>query len=117
MLQHALQQRQRESGGLAGAGLGGAQQVAAREHEGDGLGLDGGGGCIALLGNGARERIRQPERRERRIDDISPGDRPGKEPPVRPSIPVQADEVLLKGIREARLFPLLLDGAGSREEG
>ena len=34
----AVQDRQGERGGLAGAGLGDAQQVAAREHDGYGLG-------------------------------------------------------------------------------
>ena len=38
----ARQHRQHEGGGLAGAGLGDAQDVAAREHVGDGLFLDRG---------------------------------------------------------------------------
>ena len=33
VLEHALQQRQREGGGLAGAGLGGAHHVAAGQHD------------------------------------------------------------------------------------
>jgi hypothetical protein len=44
-----LQQRQREAGGLAGAGLRRAEQVSACEDYGDGLRLDGGGLGIALL--------------------------------------------------------------------
>ncbi len=38
----ALEHRQRESGGLAGAGLGAAHQVAALEHQRNGLVLDRG---------------------------------------------------------------------------
>jgi hypothetical protein len=68
----ALQQRQRESGGLAGAGLRGADQVAACKDYGDGLCLYRGGLGIALLGDGTRKRVQQPERRERRFDDLSP---------------------------------------------
>ena len=44
-----------EAGGLAGAGLGGAQKVAAGEHDGDGLRLDGGGNGVALLGDSAEQ--------------------------------------------------------------
>jgi len=44
-----LKQRQREAGGLAGAGLRGAEQVASREYYRDRLRLDGGGCCIALV--------------------------------------------------------------------
>ena len=57
----ALQQRQREAGGLAGAGLGGAEQVAAREDDGDGLRLDGGGFGVALLRDSAKQLGQQPE--------------------------------------------------------
>jgi hypothetical protein len=53
----ALQHRQHEAGGLAGAGLGAGQQVAALEHGGNGLGLDGGGGVVALFANGAQQRL------------------------------------------------------------
>ena len=44
-----VEDRQREGGGLAGAGLGGGEHVAAGEDEGDGLGLDGCGLCVAFL--------------------------------------------------------------------
>jgi hypothetical protein len=44
-----LQNGQGEAGGLAGAGLRGAEQVASREHDRDGLKLDRGGLGIALL--------------------------------------------------------------------
>ena len=64
-----LQQRQRESRGLAGAGLRRAEQVAAGEHDRNGLRLDGSGFGIALVGDGALQRVRQAERRERRFDD------------------------------------------------
>ena len=46
LLQHG-EHRQREGGGLAGAGLGDAEHVAAREHVRDRLFLDGGGGGVA----------------------------------------------------------------------
>jgi hypothetical protein len=46
----ALQQRQREAGGLAGAGLRGAQQIAPCEYDRDGLRLDGSGGGVAFVG-------------------------------------------------------------------
>ena len=41
MRREALQRRQREGGGLAGAGLGAGHEIAAREDERDGLFLDG----------------------------------------------------------------------------
>jgi hypothetical protein len=56
-----LQQRQREAGGLAGAGLGGGEHVAAGQNDGDGLLLDGGGFGVTLVGDGTHERGRQPE--------------------------------------------------------
>jgi hypothetical protein len=46
-----LQHRQREARGLPRAGLRGGEQVAAGENDGDGLGLDGGGLGVALLGD------------------------------------------------------------------
>jgi hypothetical protein len=57
----ALQQRQRESGGLAGAGLGRAEEISAREDDGDGLRLDGGCFRVALLRDGAKQLGQQPE--------------------------------------------------------
>jgi hypothetical protein len=68
----ALQQRQRESRCLAGSGLGGAEKVATREDEGDGLRLDGCGFRIALLRDGAKQLGDQPEAFEGRTDGISP---------------------------------------------
>jgi hypothetical protein len=56
-----LQHRQREAGGLAGAGLRGAEQIAAGENDGDGLRLDGGGLGVALLGDRAEQLGLEPE--------------------------------------------------------
>ena len=50
-----LQYRQRESGGLAGAGLRCAEEVAACEYYGNGLRLDGGGYGVTLLGDCAEQ--------------------------------------------------------------
>ena len=47
----ALEDGDGEGGGLAGAGLGAADEVPAQEHRGDGLGLDGGGGGVAQVGH------------------------------------------------------------------
>ena len=63
-----LQYRQRESGGLAGAGLSGAEQIAACEYYGDGLRLDGGGYGVTLLGDCAEQLGIEPEILERRFD-------------------------------------------------
>ena len=57
----ALQQRQREAGGLAGAGLGAGQQVAAGQHDRDGLRLDRRRDGVAGFGHGANERVGQTE--------------------------------------------------------
>jgi hypothetical protein len=56
-----LQQRQRETGGLAGAGLRRAEQVAAGEDHRDGLQLDRRRFGIALVGDGAQQFGDQPE--------------------------------------------------------
>ena len=56
-----LQHGQGEAGGLAGAGLGAAHEVAAFQHQGNGLDLDGGGVFVALLAYGAQELGQQPE--------------------------------------------------------
>ena len=61
----ALQHRQDEAGGLAGAGLGAAQQVAAGEHGGNGLRLDRGGGGVARFVNGTQQGLGQAESIER----------------------------------------------------
>jgi hypothetical protein len=41
--------------------LGGAEQIAACENDGDGLRLDGGGFGVALLGNRAEQLGREAE--------------------------------------------------------
>jgi hypothetical protein len=72
MRRKALQQGKGESGGLAGAGLRGAEKVASREDDGDGLRLDGGGFRVAFLRDGAKKLGQQPEAFEGRAYDISP---------------------------------------------
>jgi hypothetical protein len=56
-----LQHRQREPGRLAGAGLGGAEEISACEDYGNGLRLDGGGYGVTLLGDCAEQLRREPE--------------------------------------------------------
>jgi len=56
-----LQNGQGEAGGLAGAGLRGAEQVASREDDRDGLKLDRGGLGIALLRYSAEQLGAQAE--------------------------------------------------------
>jgi len=63
-----LQQGKREAGRLAGAGLGGAEQVASRKDDGNGLRLDGGGFGVALLRDCAKQLGQQPEAFKRRTD-------------------------------------------------
>ena len=50
-----------EGGGLAGAGLGNAEQVATLENGRDGLFLDRGGDRVALHVEGLEHGLRQPE--------------------------------------------------------
>ena len=52
-----LEDRQRERRRLAGAGLGDPEQVAAGQHDGDGLRLDGRRLGVALLADGLKERV------------------------------------------------------------
>jgi hypothetical protein len=75
----ALQEGEREPGGLAGAGLGGAEEVAAGEDDGDGLRLDGGGLRVALLRDGAKQLGQQPEAFEGRAYVSLLNDRPAKD--------------------------------------
>jgi hypothetical protein len=67
-LREQLQHRQREAGGLAGAGLRRREQVAARENDRNALRLDGGGSGVALLGDRAEQLGREAEIFKRRID-------------------------------------------------
>jgi hypothetical protein len=57
----ALQEGKREARGLAGAGLRGAEKVASRKDDGNGLRLDGGGFGVALLRDGAKQLGQEPE--------------------------------------------------------
>ena len=59
--QDAMQDRQREGRGLAGAGLGDADDVAAGKGERNGLGLDGGGREIVLFFERTRDGIGKAE--------------------------------------------------------
>ena len=61
-----VQDRQAESGGLAGAGLGAAHDVLARKDDGDRLLLDRGGGGVAGLGHGPENLRPQAELRKAR---------------------------------------------------
>ena len=60
----ALQDGQHERGRLAGAGLSAAEKIATVEDGRDGALLDRGRSDVALLGDGAYELVREPERRE-----------------------------------------------------
>ena len=57
-----LEQREGEAGGLAGAGLRGAEKVLAGENDGNGLRLDGGGRGVALFRDCAEQLGLQAER-------------------------------------------------------
>ena len=61
MLEQAVQDRQREGCGLAGAGLGDADDVTSGESEGDGLGLDGRGRQIIFFLERTRDWIGKAE--------------------------------------------------------
>ncbi len=54
-LREDVDHRQHEAGGLAGAGLGDADDVAAHQHRGDRLALDRGGLVIARLAHRAEQ--------------------------------------------------------------
>ena len=60
-LAQAVNRREHESGGLAGAGLGDAEQVAALQDRRDRLFLDRGGNGVALHVEGLEHGLRQPE--------------------------------------------------------
>ena len=66
-LAQAVEHRQRERGGLAGAGLGAAQHVAAGQHQRDRLLLDRGGGGVAIVGERAQQGRREAEGFERHV--------------------------------------------------
>src|SRR5690349_20312047 len=56
-----MQDRQREGCGLAGAGLGDADDVATGERERDGLGLNRGRGDVVFFLEGSRDRVGEAE--------------------------------------------------------
>ena len=56
-----MEDRQREGRGLAGAGLGDADDVARGEHLRDGLGLDRGGVGVLLVSEGAGDGLGKAE--------------------------------------------------------
>ncbi len=59
VVRQAVQDRQGEAGGLAGAGLCAGQQVATVQDGGNGLALDRGRGGITLFGHRAHDRVRE----------------------------------------------------------
>src|ERR1700712_1783178 len=61
MFQQAVQDRQRKGCGLAGSGLGDADDVTAGQCERDGLGLDGGGRLVVFFLERARNGIGEAE--------------------------------------------------------
>jgi len=69
----ALQDGQRERGGLAGAGLRDADEVAALEQERDRLGLDRRGDGVIFLGERAMKRLD-----EREVGELDGGFRRGR---------------------------------------
>ncbi len=60
-LRQPLENGQREAGGLAGARLGGAEQIATAQDDRNGLRLDGGGLGVALLCDSAQQLGAQAE--------------------------------------------------------
>ena len=64
-----MQDRQREGRGLAGSGLGDADDVAARHQERDGLGLDRGWREVFFLGEGTCDGVVEIEVSERRSNE------------------------------------------------
>ena len=69
-----LQQRQREAGRLAGAGLRAGHDVAPFEHDGNDATLDRRGLRVALFRNATQQRGRKAERIERHVNKLR--DRP-----------------------------------------
>ena len=60
-IEQALEDREHEGGGFAGAGDGAAEDVAAGQSKGDDGGLDRGGVVVAEAAAGAKERSREVE--------------------------------------------------------
>jgi hypothetical protein len=61
LVREPLQDGQHESGGLAGAGLRSGEQVAAAEHGGNGVFLDGCGFGIAVFGDGTHDQVAETQ--------------------------------------------------------
>ena len=61
VFQNPVQDRQRERSGLAGAGLGNADDIASGDRDRNGLGLDGCGGDVVLFGESTRDGIGEAE--------------------------------------------------------
>ena len=77
----ALQQRQAERGGLAGAGLRAGQQVVAGQGQRNGLGLDRGGGGVTLFCERTQQEGRKPEGFKRHSMKLQYSDRNGRSRP------------------------------------
>src|SRR5207249_1578347 len=60
-----LEDRKQEGRRLAGAGLGGTDEIPAGEHEGNRLPLNGSRVLVAFIGHGTSELFCEPERCER----------------------------------------------------
>ncbi len=56
-----LQDRQHERRRLAGAGLGGSDEIASGQGQGDGFQLNGGGLLVAFVGHGAHQFGDEPQ--------------------------------------------------------
>jgi len=74
-----LHERQHEAGGLAGARLRSAQQVAPGKDDGYGLRLDGSGFCVTLFRDRTEQLGQEPEAFERRTYDDLLKNRPAKD--------------------------------------
>ena len=72
LLRQPLQQRQRERGGLAGAGLRAAEQVVPGQRQRNRLQLDRRGRGVAVFGERAQQRGRQPECFKRHVELRTP---------------------------------------------
>ena len=67
----AVQHRQHEACGLAGAGLRAGEQVAAFQDGGNGLRLNRGGGFVAMFAHGANQRLGQAEIGEKHLSCVA----------------------------------------------
>jgi len=72
MSREPLQDRQREGGGLAGAGLRAGHEIAPGKHQGNGLFLDRSRLFVAEFCDSRRQRRDQTELCKRRGDSTAP---------------------------------------------